>query len=574
MKSDALLKTISTMKNANQKQKALPNQVKNNAGGYVFKLEPMAQLRRFLVLGTTGGTYYQGEQEISNDAVEMVLTLMQDKQKGLEAIFEAVKVSSGNLAPKNNPALFVVAAGVTSPDMLTKMTAYRALPKVARTFTHLAIWLNYVGKLKGTYAGMGLRKALQRWYLEKSPAQVAYQMVKYRQRDGWTHRDVLRLAKPTPQTDDYQAVLAFATNKMPKAVTTKVLVANYHYEIPKILQGFLQVQEHGENLNGKQAVDLISEYDLPWEALPDHVKNDPTVWSALLPKMGAIALLRQLPTLTRVGVLRPGTKSAALVVSKLTDQEFLTKGRVHPFNILMAQKVYASGKSMAGSSTWSPVLDIIDALDQAFYLAFGAVQPSGVRVQLCLDVSKSMSQHVVSSGAKDKYGRPVPSPLNAREASCAMALVNLAVEEDVQLVGFTGAGSGGRYGWGRYGDSKLTPIEIARGMSLQDAVGKVTGLPFGRTDCSLPMVTALENKQVFDLFVIYTDNETWAGKVHPYKALEDYRKALNPQAKLAVVALTASPFSIANPDDPGMLDVVGFDTSAPNLISSFARGEF
>jgi 60 kDa SS-A/Ro ribonucleoprotein len=36
--------------------------------------------------------------------------------------------------------------------------------------------------------------------------------------------------------------------------------------------------------------------------------------------------------------------------------------------------------------------------------------------------------------------------------------------------------------------------------------------------------------------------------------------------------MVSNGFSIADSADPGMLDVVGFDTSTPQLISEFARG--
>jgi 60 kDa SS-A/Ro ribonucleoprotein len=72
--------------------------------------------------------------------------------------------------------------------------------------------------------------------------------------------------------------------------------------------------------------------------------------------------------------------------------------------------------------------------------------------------------------------------------------------------------------------------------------------------------------------VIYTDSETWAGGVHPAQALRDYRRASGIDARLVVVGMVANEFSIADPSDPGMLDVVGFDTAAPQLISDFARG--
>jgi 60 kDa SS-A/Ro ribonucleoprotein len=36
--------------------------------------------------------------------------------------------------------------------------------------------------------------------------------------------------------------------------------------------------------------------------------------------------------------------------------------------------------------------------------------------------------------------------------------------------------------------------------------------------------------------------------------------------------MVANAFSIADPNDPGQLDIVGFDTATPQLISDFARG--
>jgi 60 kDa SS-A/Ro ribonucleoprotein len=86
------------------------------------------------------------------------------------------------------------------------------------------------------------------------------------------------------------------------------------------------------------------------------------------------------------------------------------------------------------------------------------------------------------------------------------------------------------------------------------------------------MVWATRNKVPVDTFVVYTDNETWAGKVHPFQALAEYRHRMGRQAKLIVVGMTATNFTIADPSDAGMLDVVGFDTAAPQVMADFARG--
>jgi len=41
---------------------------------------------------------------------------------------------------------------------------------------------------------------------------------------------------------------------------------------------------------------------------------------------------------------------------------------------------------------------------------------------------------------------------------------------------------------------------------------------------------------------------------------------------LAVVGMAASPFTIADPTDKGMMDFVGFDSSAPRVLADFSAG--
>ncbi len=243
------------------------------------------------------------------------------------------------------------------------------------------------------------------------------------------------------------------------------------------------------------------------------------------------------------------------VVAQLVDADRLRSARVHPVNVLVAQRTYASGRSARGAGEWSPSRKVTDALDAAFYRAFGAVEPSGTRTLLALDVSGSMSVPV--SGL----------PITAREASAALALVQLATEPSATAVGFTS-----RSGAVNWHDSALRPLSISPRQRLDDALRVVDAMPMGGTDCALPMVHATEQGMQVDTFVIYTDNETWAGGIHPHQALAEYRRQSGIAAKLVVVGMTATGFSIADPSDAGMLDVVGFDGAVPSLITEFARG--
>jgi 60 kDa SS-A/Ro ribonucleoprotein len=235
---------------------------------------------------------------------------------------------------------------------------------------------------------------------------------------------------------------------------------------------------------------------------------------------------------------------------------------VHPIALLSALKTYAQGKGERGQHKWEPVGAIVDALDKAFYLSFGNVVPTGKRWLLALDVSGSMECGTIAG---------VPG-LTPRVASAAMALITAATEPNYSVVGFTSSADGsygGRWGGGSPG---LTPLSISPRQRLDDVLKTVSNLPFGGTDCALPMLWAMKNKVEADVFVVYTDSETWAGKPHPAQALKQYRDKMGIAAQL-IVGMVANNFTIADPQDGGMLDVVGFDTATPQLISDFARGQ-
>jgi 60 kDa SS-A/Ro ribonucleoprotein len=88
------------------------------------------------------------------------------------------------------------------------------------------------------------------------------------------------------------------------------------------------------------------------------------------------------------------------------------------------------------------------------------------------------------------------------------------------------------------------------------------------------MQWANQHREKFDGFIVFTDSETWAGPIHPSQALRKYRHEIHPCARCVVVGMTASEFTIADPNDAGMLDVVGFDSASPALISEFLGQPF
>src|SRR4051794_20562722 len=174
--------------------RAIPgtNQVVNSAGGYSFPVDDWVRLDRFLVLGTEGGSYYATERALTVENAHAVRRcLLAD---GPRAVARIAQVSREGRAPKNDPAVFALALAASLGDAATKVLALEALPEVCRTGTHLFQFAGAVQAQRGW--GRGLRRAVGRWYTGKQPRDLAYQCVKYQEREGWSHRDLLRLAHP------------------------------------------------------------------------------------------------------------------------------------------------------------------------------------------------------------------------------------------------------------------------------------------------------------------------------------------------------------------------------------------
>ncbi len=440
-----------------------------------------------------------------------------------------VAVSEGGRAPKNDPALFALALAAAAEDLGTRRAALAALPRVARTGTHLFQFAAFVEGARGW--GRSLRRAVGAWYAAQPAERLAYQLVKYRRRGGWSHRDLLRLSHPEVTDPARAALLDWACRGTEGEM------------LPVLVQAASQL---GRVTDAAAAAALIRAHDLPREAVPTALLNHAAVWEALLERMPLTALVRSLAKLTAVGVLRPLGDQLPLVLSALGDADRIAKARLHPLAILMALRTYAQGRGDRGSLQWEPVQAVVDALNAAFYTAFRVVEPTGKRLLLALDVSGSMAGGCVAG-----------SSLTPREASAALALMTAATESQTHIVGF---------------GATMVPLPLSPSMRLDDAVHAVSGLPFAATDCAQPMLYALERGIPADAFVVYTDSETWAGAIHPVQALRKYRERTGIAAKLVVVGLVSNGFSIADPNDAGMLDVVGFDTAAPAAIADFIRG--
>jgi 60 kDa SS-A/Ro ribonucleoprotein len=243
-------------------------QSKNNAGGFVFTLDKWDQLNRFLILGTVGGTYYVSEKTLTQDNANVLFDCA--AEDGKRFVDTIVDVSVNGRAPKVQPALFALAIAASADDKATRSLALDAIQKVCRTGTHLFTFVGFVKQFRGT-GSRGMRRALGSWYTAKPVDKVAYQAIKYRSREGYTHRDLLRIAHPNTTEPERKALFEWITKgTVPQSA-----------ESLRFVNGFILAQEAQKPADTAK---IVRDFNLPWEAIKTEHLNDGVVWDALLDK--------------------------------------------------------------------------------------------------------------------------------------------------------------------------------------------------------------------------------------------------------------------------------------------------
>ncbi|WP_062430846.1 TROVE domain-containing protein [Herbidospora daliensis] len=517
--------------------------VENAAGGVVFEKDLWQRVEDFLILGTTGGTYYVDGGKLTEINVGVLYKALHTDGPRVVEMLTEISTSRPPRAPKNQPALFALAAAYARGDEATRRAAKSALPKVARTTDHLATFFGYYKNLggkrtsRGTSPVMGrsLRTALGSWFLQGEPDDVAFKVCKAGQRktpsgESFALRDVLRMAHPAGDSEQRKVLFGWIAGNVGDDAARAVLPSVDRFLTAKAVT----------------TVEEATRLDVPWEFLPDAMLTEPKVWDHLVDTIGLTALLRNLARMTRIGTLVPLGDATRRAAARLTAFHQLRKARVHPLDVWLAMRVYASGQGRGGT-TWTPVPAILDALEEAYEKSFGVVKPTGKKLLLAVDSSGSMTYARCVVG-----GSPIGTPY---EVGSAMAVMLARIEKgNVHAIEV---------------DTAVHRSKVSARTNLRDiATWRASG---GGTDLSMPFRHLLRERMNVDGVVVFTDNETWAGRGEPADQFDRYRKTVNPQTRLVVAAMTAAGYSIADHTDPNSLNVVGLDASLPMIVNGFVR---
>jgi hypothetical protein len=229
----------------------------------------------------------------------------------------------------------------------------------------LAYWTSRYGRAIPKPVKRGIADAVARLYSE-------YALLKYDTGSrGFRFADVLDLTHPTPsapwQGDLFACALARRHNrKQTCAESLPMLAANALLRAAAVEDASVMLDPNALKQAGMTWEDALS--------LVGSKVDKASLWSALIPAMGYMALLRNLRNFDQVEV---SDEVAATVAARLADPEQVAKSRQFPFRFLAAYRA-------APSLRWG------HALDKALTASLSNVPELAGRTLILVDLSGSM----------------------------------------------------------------------------------------------------------------------------------------------------------------------------------------
>uniref|UniRef100_A0A3Q1F857 RNA-binding protein RO60 n=1 Tax=Acanthochromis polyacanthus TaxID=80966 RepID=A0A3Q1F857_9TELE len=520
----------------------------STGGGCPWEVSDKARLCRFLCYGSEGDVYTAREEgRVSMENVGALLSMLQEG-RGAEVVEDIRRFSQDGRAVRPGPCFFALALCSQHSELKTRQAALKALKEVCRDPTHLFSFIQYKKELKDGMKcgiwGRALRKAVSDWYNEQDAMSLAAAVTKCKQREGWSHQDLLRLSHTKPAKDAIALISKYITKGW-KEVQVAYADKENSDEVVKVLSYLEVVEKVKHSCDETEVISLIEEHKLEREQLlTDHLKSK-QVWRALLKEMPLHSVLKILGKMTSNKVLEPGSSETQLVCERIQSETVLKKAKLHPFSILLASEHYKRGQGYQGKPKWEPDGSILKAMDSAFYKSFMNVEPVGKRFVVAVDVSTSLSSVVPGTS------------ISTAVAAAAITMIFARTEADTHVLA--------------YSEGAVVPCSVSADMTLAEATVELVKIPSGSTDCSLPITWATESGKSVDVFIVLTNNPLWTFTASPLESLKKHRQASGANSKLVMCGLTSIGHAIADTEDRGLLSVCGFDLGALSVIRNLAQ---
>jgi 60 kDa SS-A/Ro ribonucleoprotein len=467
---------------------------KNSDNYPAYERATEEQYLQTLLTNTVGNTFYADKNELLQEANQMHDAMIQkDAEYAAKALGFARQEGFMRLQPIFGLVkLFELAPGI----------AKKAFSKVVFIPSDLQ---DFMTVLSGQGHGEGGR-AVKREVSAFLNCVSEYWALKYNgQGRGYSLGDMVSTAHPKATSEKQNAIFQYLIGK------------EYNADLVPQISAFEQLKKA---TTSEDKIRLITEGRIPHEVATGAVKPDKAIWNAILPQMPIFALLRNLNTMDRAGVL---DENRQYITEKLTNAEALKKSKILPFRFLNAFNKVESG--------WAK-----DVLRHCVELTFGNLPEIPGRTAVFLDISGSMDGEYLRIGSV-----------------FALALFKKTKGNGVFWL---------------FDTNTYDPKASLHDSILSQAERIHT---VGGTDTGAPVRALIGNKEKVDNIIIITDEQQNTGSPF-YRNLVAYREKINRDTRAFVIDIAPYRSAMIPPSDKNSWYIYGWSDTVLQYISMACQG--
>lgn len=514
----------------------------NEAGGLAYRLSSKHALAQLAATGTFGNVFYTS----ARNQLDEVRLLIDDIDDNVFLAKLAVYARERAFM-KDMAAALLVALSVRDTELMHRVF-HRVVDngRVLRTVFQMV----RSGQFGRKSLSSSMQRAFQRWLNEASTTRLMSASIG----NDPSLRDVLRLARPTPKSNERRALFGWLTDK-PLEKWAPASSADLPAEVQKLL-------DFRAANSAKEQAAIANELNVRWDLLAESAMGSET-WKAMARQMGPQALRMNLNTLLRHGVFQNGNRNDSVMIdyvaSRIADADEIRRSRQFPYQFLAAYLNVADEVPQK----------IKAALHDAAEIACGNVPQLDMPVIIGLDTSGSMC-----CPATGWQGRGRTSKISCVNVAALFAAAIVRKNPDSIIVPFDT----------RAYQAKVDPGDTI--LSLSERLSRFGG---GGTDCSLPLVEANKRyaKRPLAGIVLVSDNESWihSGRAYGYGCngstgvLSEWEKFKKNQRRNGVndpklVCIDIAPYGNTQaPERQDILNVGGFSDAVFHVVAAFLQGE-
>ncbi|XP_076436651.1 RNA-binding protein RO60-like [Babylonia areolata] len=521
-------------------------------------LDDFRKLTRFLYFGNgnnlykAGGAEFQTSLTSESDKARIVHELLA-AEKGEQMVEEISKfLNTNKLGTSRGPALFALAICARHADQThkTKQAAMKVFVSACNSSADLFTFISYAVSVKDTKKGWGrsLKTGVQRWFDNRDAMTLAKIITQQKTGCGWSYVDLLRLTHILPKTEGAKMIAKYLIKGL-KAAKEEYGGEKTSSDMQAAL-AYLGAVEQLKGVTDKDmAAGMVEQHQLHLQQVVARLQQIREVLVALVKQMTLQELLDSMGRLAGYHCLEPTFHAVSDITQRICDPQALQDEHISPISVLIGLRTFENG---AMTMKWTRNNSVVEALNSAFDIALRHnVKPTNKRYLVAVNINQQFLSCWV-------HGAKVLTPIIA---AAGLAMVLAHTEESPELVFF---------------DTAVHPLPLTNKMQMPEICDSIMQMVTREHeskrigDMVAPLRWATSEQKVYDAIIIMTDFRHPRAFTDFPKAFREYKEAKGvPDAKLVMCGLTANHVQFASSEEPGILDIAGFDATVPDLIQHF-----